>query len=50
MICQERLAKQKESVAEAVKDMAAELLRVQAARASMPGIRYPADTADCAPV
>lgn len=39
-----RWAKQKEDVANAVKDMAAELLRVQAARASMPGIRYPADT------
>ncbi|MCE9592277.1 MAG: transcription-repair coupling factor [Planctomycetes bacterium] len=39
-----RWAKQKEQVAEAVKDMAAELLRVQAARASMPGIRYPTDT------
>ncbi len=39
-----RWAKQKQHVAEAVKDMAAELLRVQAARASMPGIRYPPDT------
>ncbi len=39
-----RWAKQKEQVAEAVKDMAAELLRVQAARSSMPGIRFPADT------
>ncbi len=40
-----RWQKQKEQVAEAVKDLAADLLRVQAARASMPGIRYPADTA-----
>ncbi len=40
-----RWAKQKEAVAEAVKDLAAELLRVQAARAAMPGIRYPEDTA-----
>lgn len=39
-----RWAKQKEQVAEAVKDLAAELLRVQAARQSMPGIRFPADT------
>jgi len=39
-----RWARQKEQVSEAVKDMAAELLRVQAARASLPGIRYPADT------
>jgi len=40
-----RWTKQKEQAAEAVRDMAAELLRIQAARASMPGIRYPADTA-----
>ncbi|MEM9414237.1 MAG: transcription-repair coupling factor [Planctomycetota bacterium] len=40
-----RWKKQKESVAEAVKDLAAELLRVQAARTVQPGIRYPADTA-----
>lgn len=39
-----RWKKQKESVAEAVKDLAAELLRVQAARTVQPGIRYPADT------
>jgi len=39
-----RWKKQKEQVAEAVKDLAAELLRVQAARESTPGIRYPADT------
>jgi transcription-repair coupling factor (superfamily II helicase) len=36
---------QKERVAGAVKDMAAELLRVRAARESMPGIAFPDDTA-----
>ncbi len=35
---------QKEGVADAVHDLAAELLRVQAARAATPGVRYPADT------
>jgi transcription-repair coupling factor (superfamily II helicase) len=35
---------QKEHVKDSVKDLAAEMLRVQAARESMPGIRYPADT------
>ncbi len=35
---------QKEKVAESVKDLAAELLRVRAAREHMPGIKYPADT------
>src|SRR5690606_1042024 len=40
-----RWTRQKEQVQEAVKDLAAELLRVQAARATMPGIRFPADTA-----
>ncbi len=35
---------QKESVADAVHDLAGELLRVQAARAATPGVRYPADT------
>ena len=39
-----RWQKQKDSVAEAVKDLAAELLRVQAARQTQPGIRYPGDT------
>ncbi|MEM8739366.1 MAG: transcription-repair coupling factor, partial [Planctomycetota bacterium] len=39
-----RWKKQKDSVAEAVKDLAAELLRVQAARETQPGVRYPADT------
>src|SRR5690606_35073696 len=36
---------QKERTDEAVRDLAAEMLRVQAARESMPGIRFPADTA-----
>jgi transcription-repair coupling factor (superfamily II helicase) len=36
--------RQKEQVAEAVRDLAAEMLRIQAARESMPGVRYPADT------
>jgi transcription-repair coupling factor (superfamily II helicase) len=36
--------KQKESVREAVKDLAAELLRVQAARHTQSGICYPQDT------
>lgn len=39
-----RWSKQKEQARDAVKDLAAEMLRVQAARASMPGIRFPADT------
>lgn len=39
-----RWSRQKQQVAEAVKDLAAELLRVQAARAALPGIRYPEDT------
>jgi transcription-repair coupling factor (superfamily II helicase) len=37
-------------VAEAVRDLAAEMLRVQAAREHMPGIRFPADTAVAARV
>jgi transcription-repair coupling factor (superfamily II helicase) len=37
--------KQKQQVADAVKDLAAELLRVQAARQIQPGTRYPGDTA-----
>ncbi len=40
-----RWKSQKERVAESVKDLAAEMLRVRAARESQPGIRYPADTA-----
>jgi len=39
-----RWQSQKESVKASVKDLAAELLRVQAARESVPGIRYPRDT------
>ena len=37
-------SKQKEKVAEAVEQLAAELLEVQAAREHSPGIAYPADT------
>ena len=40
-----RWANQKKQVADAVKDLAVEMLRVQAVRAKMPGIRYPADSA-----
>jgi len=40
-----RWRRQKEQVAEAVRDLAAEMLRVQAARESSPGIRHPEDTA-----
>ena len=36
--------RQKQSVEEAVTDLAAEMLEVQAARASRPGIAFPADT------
>ena len=36
---------QKQKVGESVRELAAELLRVQAARESTPGVRYPADTA-----
>ena len=39
-----RWARQKQQVTQAVQDLAAEMLRVQAARASQPGIRYPPDT------
>jgi transcription-repair coupling factor (superfamily II helicase) len=39
-----RWKKQKEQVSESVKDLAGEMMRIRAARASMPGIRYPADT------
>ncbi|TVQ30291.1 MAG: transcription-repair coupling factor [Phycisphaeraceae bacterium] len=39
-----RWQKQKDQVSEAVRDLAAEMLRVQAAREHMPGVRYPADT------
>ncbi len=37
-------SKQKEQVQDAVRDLAAEMLRLQAAREHMPGIRYPEDT------
>ena len=39
-----RWNKQKEKVSESVRDLAAELLRVRAAREAMPGIAYPDDT------
>ncbi len=39
-----RWRRQKEQVSEAVRDLAAEMLRVQAAREASPGIRYPDDT------
>src|SRR5690606_30074815 len=41
----QRWRAQKEKVAESVRDLAAEMLRVRAAREHMPGIRYPGDTA-----
>lgn len=41
----QRWKAQKERVAESVQDLAAELLRVRAAREHMPGIQYAADTA-----
>jgi len=41
----QRWKNQKERVAESVKDLAAELLRVRAAREHLPGIHYPGDTA-----
>jgi len=37
--------RQKEQVAEATRDLASEMLRVQAAREASPGVRHPADTA-----
>lgn len=40
-----RWKRQKEKVSEAVRDLAAEMLRLQAARESQPGVRFPADTA-----
>jgi transcription-repair coupling factor (superfamily II helicase) len=40
----QRWGKQKQAVLQATRDLAAELLRVQAARASLAGIRYPDDT------
>ena len=41
----ERWQKQKEAVSASVRGLAAELLRVRAAREHLPGIRFPADTA-----
>ncbi len=41
----ERWKNQKQKVAESVKDMAAELLRVRAAREHVPGVNFPQDTA-----
>ncbi|MEX2217713.1 MAG: transcription-repair coupling factor [Phycisphaerales bacterium] len=41
----QRWKAQKERVTESVRDLAAEMLRVRAARESMPGIRFPGDTA-----
>ncbi|MGE3110030.1 MAG: transcription-repair coupling factor [Phycisphaerales bacterium] len=41
----ERWRTQKERVGEAVKDLAAEMLRIRAAREHLPGITYPGDTA-----
>ncbi|MFI4882513.1 MAG: transcription-repair coupling factor, partial [Phycisphaerales bacterium JB064] len=40
----QRWKSQKQKVAESVKDLAGELLRVRAAREASPGIAYPADT------
>jgi transcription-repair coupling factor (superfamily II helicase) len=40
----QRWKKQKEAVAESVKDLAGEMLRIRAARESVPGVRYPGDT------
>lgn len=39
-----RWKRQKEQVSESVKDLAGEMLRIRAARSSLPGIRYPGDT------
>ncbi len=39
-----RWRSQKDKVADAVRELAAEMIRLQAARAALPGIRYPADT------
>ena len=39
-----RWSKQKEAVADSVRDLAGELLRVRAARESQPGLRFPDDT------
>ena len=39
-----RWEKQKDQTRDAVKEMAGQMLRIQAARASLPGVRYPNDT------
>lgn len=39
-----RWQKQKDQAREAVRDLAAEMLRIQAAREHLPGVQYPADT------
>ncbi len=39
-----RWERQKQEVSEAVRELAGEMLRIQAARAASPGIRFPADT------
>ena len=44
MLGGKRWNRQKQAAAEAVKSMAAEMLRIQAARAALPGVRYPDDT------
>ena len=44
MLGGKRWQTQKERVGEAVRDLAAEMLRIQAAREALPGVRYPADT------
>ena len=41
----QRWQNQKDRVAQSVKDLAGEMLRVRAARNAMPGVQYPADTA-----
>lgn len=40
-----RWKRQKEQVAEAVRDLAEDMIQIQATREAMPGIRFPADTA-----
>ncbi|MFK7962158.1 MAG: transcription-repair coupling factor [Phycisphaerales bacterium] len=40
-----RWKNQKEKVSDAVRELAAEMIRLQAARSALPGIRFPADTA-----
>ncbi|MGP1347306.1 MAG: transcription-repair coupling factor [Phycisphaerales bacterium] len=45
MLGGKRWQSQKDAVKESVRDLAAELLRLQAARAAMPGTRFPHDTA-----